>query len=60
MEVDPPSKPRGTSPRASSTSPSTTARACASRDIRVSADPALTAVRYRDTSESSQLKQAKQ
>eukprot|EP00969_Alexandrium_andersonii_P189975 8394174-Alexandrium_andersonii.AAC.1 len=60
MEVDPPSRPRGTSPRASPTSPSAAVRACPPKDFRVSADPTLTAVRYNDKSDSSQLKQVKQ
>eukprot|EP00969_Alexandrium_andersonii_P147440 6519578-Alexandrium_andersonii.AAC.1 len=61
MEVEPPSRPRGTtSPRASSTSPSTSARACASKDVRASVDPTLTSVRYHDAPEASLTKKAKQ
>eukprot|EP00969_Alexandrium_andersonii_P279816 12369070-Alexandrium_andersonii.AAC.1 len=56
MDVEPPSKPGGTSPRASSTSPSTKARACPSKDFRVSADPTITAVRCQDKPVSGQPK----
>eukprot|EP00969_Alexandrium_andersonii_P166195 7343547-Alexandrium_andersonii.AAC.1 len=60
MDVEPPSKPRGTSPRASSSSPSAKARACPStKDHRVVSDPSFPSIRYQDKPASGQPKKVR-